>query len=82
MVKLTLSIKDPELIAWAKNYAKANNVSVSGLFESHIRAIMEFDKKEIFLSPELQNLRDPGQRPTEKEIEKHLIQRRKKSVKA
>ncbi|WP_373493414.1 DUF6364 family protein [Aquiflexum sp.] len=77
MEKLTLDIKDMELITWAKNYARSNSTSVRILFESHIRALKEFEKIEVKLSPELQNLRDPGQRPTEKEIEKHLVQRRK-----
>ena len=79
MEKLTLSIRDQEKVKWAKAFAKENRTSVSRLFEDYLAALMAFDQKEVTLSDTLQSLRQPGQRPTESAIERHLTQRRHRS---
>jgi len=78
MEKLTLSIKEKEIIEWAKEYAKENETSVSAIIESYLTSLREFDRREVVLSEKLMGLRDIGNRPTEKEIQIHLNQRRKR----
>ena len=80
MEKLTLSIRDREKIEWAKAFAKENETSVSRLFEDYLGALMAFDQREITLSEPLRSLRQPGQRPTDTQIERHLIRRRTRST--
>jgi len=80
MEKLTLSIGSKEKIAWVKVFAKANETSVSQLFESYVDALMEFDKKEVKLTNTLKTLRKPGKRPSQKAIERHLNRRRQRSA--
>lgn len=79
MEKLTLSIKDKEKIKWIKTFAKTHQTSISRLFESYMDALQTFDQKEVNLSLNLQSLRQPGKRPTKKQIENHLIKRRHRS---
>lgn len=76
MEKLTLSIKDKAKIAWIKNFAKAQDTSVSRLFEKYVDALRNFDQTEVNVSSQLQALRQPGKRPTDKQIENYLKQRR------
>lgn len=80
MEKLTLSIRDAKKIEWAKEFAKKNDTSVSRLFESYLEALMAFDQKKVVLSKKLSSLRQPGKRPSIGQIEKHLVQRRKKRI--
>jgi len=79
MEKLTLSIHDKEKIAWVKAFAKENNTSVSQLFEKYVDSLKAFDQSEVKLSTNLQSLRQPGVRPKEKEIERHLARRRQRT---
>ena len=79
MEKLTLSIHDKEKIAWVKAFAKKNDTSVSQLFENYVDALKVFDQSEVKLSNKLQSLRQPGARPKEKEIERHLTRRRQRT---
>ena len=79
MGKLTLSIRDKEAIKWVKAYAKSHDTNVSRLFESYLESLMAFEQKEVHLSQKLQNLRQPGQRPSQQQIEKHLGKRRKRA---
>ena len=79
MEKLTLSIRDRGKIAWIKNFAKTHDTSVSQLFEKYVDALKNFDQMEVNVSGKLQALRQPGKRPTEKQIETHLKQRRHRS---
>ncbi|MEX2564362.1 MAG: DUF6364 family protein [Cyclobacteriaceae bacterium] len=72
MEKLTLSIRDKEKVNWAKSFAKQNNTNVSRLFETFLESIMTFEQKKVVLSQDLQNLRQPGSRPSQKEIENHF----------
>jgi hypothetical protein len=81
MEKLTLSIRDKEKIDWAKSFVKRNNTSLSQLFEAYLDSLMAFDQKIVTISQELKSLKQPGQRPSEKEIERHLKQRRKRTAK-
>ena len=76
MKKLTLSIKNEKKLNWLKAYAKKNETSVSRIFESYIDALIAFDNREVNLSPSLEALRQPGERPSQREIEKHLNSRR------
>ncbi len=78
MTKLTLSIDNREIIEWAKSFAKDNNTSVSSLVEKHLLSLRKFEEKEVNLSDKLKSLKDPGARPSEKEIEKHLVERRER----
>ncbi|WP_162417738.1 DUF6364 family protein [Cyclobacterium roseum] len=80
MEKLTLSIKDKEKIKWAKSFAKEKNTNVSRLFESFLESLMSFEQKEVILSKNLQNLRQPGSRPNQKQIENHLNKRRNRQT--
>lgn len=79
MKKLTLSIRDQKKIEWAKSFAKEHQTSISRLFEDYISVLMAFDQTEVKLSDTLQSLRQPGQRPSESQIENHLVQRRHRS---
>ena len=63
MEKLTLTIRDKEVIKWVKAYAKNHDTNVSRLFESYLESLMTFEQKEVHLSQKLQNLRQPGLRP-------------------
>ncbi|CAD5274348.1 MULTISPECIES: DUF6364 family protein [unclassified Imperialibacter] len=76
MEKLTLSVRDKSKISWAKSFAKMNNTSLSQLFETYIDSLIQFDEKKVTLSKEIKSLKQPGQRPNAKEIERHLQQRR------
>ncbi len=76
MKKLTLSIRDEQKLNWVKTYAKNHKTSVSRIFEDYIDALMAFDKREVVLNSTLESIRQPGKRPSEKEIEKHLTSRR------
>lgn len=80
MEKLTLSIRDREKIEWAKSFAKENETSISWLFEDYLGALMAFDQREVTLSQPLQALRQPSQRPSGGQIERHLRQRRTRST--
>jgi hypothetical protein len=82
MEKLTLSIRDKKKIDWAKSFVKMNNTSLSQLFEAYLDSLIAFDQKKVTISQELKSLKQPGQRPAEKEIERHLKQRRKRTAKA
>lgn len=79
MEKLTLSIQDKEKIVQIKAFAKAHQTSVSRLFESYIEAIIAFDQTEVKVNNTLQSLRQPGKRPDQKQIERHLTGRRHRS---
>ncbi len=79
MEKLTLSVQDKEKIIRIKAFAKANQTSVSRLFESYIDALIAFDQAEIKLSDTLHSLKQPGKRPNQKQIENYLMQRRRRS---
>lgn len=79
MEKLTLSIRDKEKVKWAKSFAKEKNTNVSRLFESFLESLMTFDQKELVMSEKLQNLRQPGGRPSQNQIESHLSERRKRT---
>lgn len=79
MEKLTLSIQDKEKIAWVKAFAKAHDTSVSQLFEKYVDTLMAFDQTDVKLSNTLQSLRQPGKRPNQGEIERHLTRRRHRS---
>lgn len=80
MEKLTLSIHDKEKIERIKVFAKTHNTSVSQLFEKYIDALLAFDQSDIKLSSQLKSLKQPGKRPTQKEIESHLKKRRSRSA--
>ena len=80
MEKLTLSIRDQEKIKWIKTFAKENETSVSRLFENYLGALMAFDQREVTLSETLTSLRQPGRRPSEAQIERHMTQRRTRSI--
>lgn len=80
MEKLTLSIRNKEKIVWAKKFAKANDTSLSELFERYLESLMEFDQKQLVLSNSLQSLKQPGTRPSEKQIESHLTRRRNRKA--
>lgn len=82
MEKLTLSIQDKEKVARIKTFAKENRTSVSRLFESYLDALMAFDQQEVILNDTLQKLRQPGERPSDKQINRHLMQRRRRSSSA
>ncbi|MCC5931397.1 MAG: hypothetical protein JJU28_19270 [Cyclobacteriaceae bacterium] len=79
MEKLTLSIRDREKITWIKNFAKTHDISVSQLFENYVEALRKFDEMEVKINPRLQSLRQPGKRPTDKQIDIYLQQRRRRS---
>ena len=79
MEKLTLSIHEKEKIAWVKAFAKANDTSVSQLFENYVDALRVFDQSEVKLSDHLQSLRQPGKRPSQKQIERHLVRHRQRT---
>ncbi len=79
MEKLTLSVRDKEKIKWAKAYAKSHDTSISRLFESFLESLVSFEQKKITLSKNLQNLRHPGKRPNQSQIEKHLQKRRRRT---
>jgi hypothetical protein len=76
MEKLTLSIRDREKISWIKNFAKAHDTSVSQLFEQYVEALWKFDETEVKISNRLQSLRQPGKRPSDKQIGNYLELRR------
>jgi hypothetical protein len=57
MEKLTISIKEKEIIAWVNEYAKENKTSVSAILESYLKSLRVFDSREVMLSKELQGLR-------------------------
>lgn len=80
MKKLTLSIKNEDKLNWLKAYAKNNGTSISRIFESYIDALIAFDNREVNLSASLEVLRQPGERPSQKEIEKHLASRRNRKA--
>ena len=80
MEKLTLSIRDRKKIEWVKAFAKENETSVSRLFEDYLGALMAFDQREVTLSDSLAALRQPGRRPSETQVERHLTQRRNRST--
>ena len=79
MEKLTLSIRDKEKVKWAKDFAKEKNTNVSRLFESFLESLMTFEKKEVVLSQSLKNLRQPGARPSQNQIQSHLNKRRNRT---
>ncbi|MEM9328861.1 MAG: DUF6364 family protein [Bacteroidota bacterium] len=78
MEKLTLSIKDKETIDWIKSFAKANDTNVSRIFESHIEALKAFEQQEVELDDAMKDLIQPGERPSKKEIDRHLAARRRR----
>lgn len=80
MEKLTLSIRDKEKIAWAKTFAKANDTSLSELFERYLESLMAFDQKQVVLSTSLKNLKQSRDRPSDKQIESHLTRRRNRQA--
>lgn len=80
MEKLTLSIRDREKIEWAKAFAREHETSLSRLFEDYLKALMAFDQREVVLSETLRSLQQPGQRPGEAQIERHLRRRRNRST--
>ncbi len=79
MEKLTLSIRDKEKVTWAKSFAKEKNTNVSRLFETFLESLMTFEQKEVVLSQNLRNLRQPGGRPSQNQIENHLNKRRNRT---
>ena len=76
MEKLTLSVKNPELIAWAKDWAKTNQTSLSALFEAYLVSIQRSAKHEVELDDDLAALRQVGLRPSEREVHNILYERR------
>lgn len=81
MEKLTLSIRSKEKIASAKAIAKANKTSLSKLFEEYLDALIAFDRIEVTLDQELQNLKqsEADLRPSKEAIHQHLVHRRRRS---
>ena len=79
MEKLTLSIRDPKKVAWAKAFAQRHQTSVSRLFEEYLAALATFDDQEVVLSESLNALRHPGPRPSDAQIARHLTERRKRT---
>lgn len=80
MSKLTLSIDNQEIIEWSKSFAKKNNTSVSSLVENYLISLKKFNESEVIISDKIKSLKDAGLRPNDKEIEKHLIKRRKRQI--
>jgi len=53
--KLTLSLNG-NIIETAKNYAKANNISLSKLIESYLGSLTKEEKQEVEISPLVKSL--------------------------
>jgi len=79
MEKVTLSVRSAEKIEWIKAFAKENRTNVSRLFENYIDSLKQFDAIEVKLSDELNLLKQPGERPSKSQINRHLEKRRKRS---
>ena len=79
MEKLTLSITDKNKIDWIKDFARSHDTNVSRLFDKYVETLMAFEQVDIKISNNLQSLRQPGKRPTQSQIKRHLTQRRKRS---
>lgn len=79
MNKITLSIQNKEKIARIKSIARTNKTSLSRMFENYIDMLISFDRMHVRLSKTLRSLRQPGKRPNDKEIERHLARKRHRS---
>jgi hypothetical protein len=49
------------------------------MFENYIDMLISFDRMHVRLSKTLRSLRQPGKRPNDKEIERHLARKRHRS---
>jgi hypothetical protein len=80
MEKVTLSIYNTKKLTWAKDYAKRQKTTLSEIFDKHLSALMALEALQLEVPETLEVLRQPGERPGETELQRHLSGRRKRKT--